>query len=113
MCAAEGRPKLIVPGRPSSVQGQMQRGGGDTLERELLDDPNIDRYASNWLDFQYVNGLTIKGHGKLDGQGELAWPQNQCPKRWSCMLLPMVMQRKFPPFLSLLDIQCQFKPVTV
>ncbi|PIA57917.1 hypothetical protein AQUCO_00500082v1, partial [Aquilegia coerulea] len=35
----------------------------------------------DWIVFKYVNGLTVLGKGALDGQGSLAWSQNQCSKR--------------------------------
>lgn len=94
-CAATGQPQLVIPKGDYTVGPVLFKGkckGSVTIQLDgnLLADTNLNRYTSNWLDFQYVDGLTIKGKGKLDGQGSTAWPHNTCPKKWHCKLLPMV-----------------------
>lgn len=43
-----------------------------------------------WVRFGYLNFFTLSGVGTFDGQGEAAWKQNDCKKRWNCKKLSMV-----------------------
>ncbi|KAE8703360.1 CTC-interacting domain 9 [Hibiscus syriacus] len=43
--------------------------------------------AENWIGFQYVNNLAMKGGGTLDGQGPSAWFLNDCQTNPSCKQL--------------------------
>ncbi|KAF5189628.1 Bifunctional D-cysteine desulfhydrase/1-aminocyclopropane-1-carboxylate deaminase protein [Thalictrum thalictroides] len=36
---------------------------------------------TDWIVFQYINGLNVSGNGAFDGQGALTWSQNQCSKK--------------------------------
>ncbi|XP_057437672.1 polygalacturonase-like [Lotus japonicus] len=42
-----------------------------------------------WVRFGYLNFFTLSGVGTFDGQGEAAWKQNDCKKRWNCKKLSM------------------------
>ncbi|KAL1814215.1 hypothetical protein ACET3Z_024280 [Daucus carota] len=45
-----------------------------------------------WINFDNVDGLTIRGNGTLDGQGASAWPFNPCSNAVSCLpLTPSLM----------------------
>ncbi|XAR68160.1 Polygalacturonase [Bertholletia excelsa] len=37
-----------------------------------------------WISINYVNQLTVSGGGTLDGQGHVAWSQNDCHKNSQC-----------------------------
>ncbi|OWM77542.1 exopolygalacturonase-like [Punica granatum] len=37
-----------------------------------------------WVTFQYLDGFTLSGGGVFDGQGKLAWSQNDCNKNKNC-----------------------------
>ena len=43
-----------------------------------------------WINFDNVDGLTIRGNGTLDGQGASAWPFNPCSNAVSCLPLTPV-----------------------
>lgn len=52
------------------------------------------RSGSGWIEFGWINGLTLTGGGTFDGQGALAWPYNNCTSDSNCKLLPTVRNLK-------------------
>lgn len=53
-------------------------------------DPAKQKSQDGWIIFQNINALTFTG-GVYDGQGALAWTQNNCAKTGKCSSLPMVI----------------------
>lgn len=51
--------------------------------------------TDNWINFRYVNKLTVGGGGRLDGQGSSAWKINDCKKNSNCRSLPTTMKFDF------------------
>ncbi|GMJ05374.1 POLYGALACTURONASE INVOLVED IN EXPANSION2 [Hibiscus trionum] len=51
--------------------------------------------AENWIGFQYVNKLLIKGGGTFDGQGPSAWSSNDCQTNTNCRQLPTTLKFDF------------------
>ncbi|XP_022142902.1 exopolygalacturonase-like [Momordica charantia] len=51
--------------------------------------------ADSWINFRYVDRLTVCGGGSLDGQGAIAWPRNECKKTPTCLSLPTTMKFDF------------------
>ncbi|PPD74743.1 hypothetical protein GOBAR_DD28325 [Gossypium barbadense] len=51
--------------------------------------------VETWLGFRYVDNLIMKGGGTLDGQGQSAWPFNQCHKNNNCQTLPISVKFDF------------------
>ncbi|KAF3486517.1 hypothetical protein F2Q69_00056949, partial [Brassica cretica] len=51
---------------------------------------DLSKYRSGggWIEFGWINGLTLTGDGTFDGQGALAWPFNNCTTDSHCKLLP-------------------------
>ncbi|KAK9690889.1 hypothetical protein RND81_09G161200 [Saponaria officinalis] len=45
-------------------------------------------HGSGWIEFAWIDGLTLRGGGIFDGQGPKAWPYNNCPTSSNCDLLP-------------------------
>uniref|UniRef100_A0A2N9HTE3 Uncharacterized protein n=1 Tax=Fagus sylvatica TaxID=28930 RepID=A0A2N9HTE3_FAGSY len=45
-------------------------------------------FSAGWVEFGWVEGLTLTGGGTFDGQGAKAWPYNNCPTDSNCKLLP-------------------------
>lgn len=60
--------------------------------------------TQNWINFRYVNNLTVSGGGVLDGQGKEAWAYNDCNKNPNCPSLPTVSLdlQGFPWFQNML-----------
>ena len=48
------------------------------------------KFGSGWIEFAWIEGLTLTGGGVLDGQGAEAWPFSKCPTSPNCDLLPIV-----------------------
>lgn len=62
------------------------------LQGYLKATTDLSRYGYNagWVEFAWVEGLTLTGGGTFDGQGAKAWPYNKCTIDSSCKLLPIV-----------------------
>ncbi|XP_042466256.1 exopolygalacturonase-like [Zingiber officinale] len=99
-CAANGWSTMLVPEGsylvgPLAFKGPCKGVKRLELRGQLLASTNLNAYTNNWIDFQYIDGLIIYGGGIFNGQGALAWPHNECPKKWSCKLLPMSLVFSF------------------
>lgn len=57
-------------------------------------------YGDSWINFRYVDRLTVGGGGSLDGQGAIAWPRNDCKNNPNCQSLPTVLFFYFFIFLK-------------
>ncbi|VFQ82684.1 unnamed protein product [Cuscuta campestris] len=51
--------------------------------------------SDTWLGFRYVDRLSVKGGGYLDGQGHAAWPFNDCSTNPNCFPLPVSLRLDF------------------
>lgn len=57
----------------------------------VLAQPDLSEYPSpEWLMFEDVNQLILKGGGTFDGQGVFAWKYNDCHQNADCQMLPTV-----------------------
>jgi galacturan 1,4-alpha-galacturonidase len=54
-------------------------------------------FSAGWVEFGWVEGLTLTGGGTFDGQGAKAWPYNNCPTDSNCKLLPTVCFMNYKP----------------
>ncbi|KAJ1381115.1 Pectin lyase fold/virulence factor [Sesbania bispinosa] len=52
-------------------------------------DPSQFKPEAQWVKFTHVNFLTLSGSGTFDGQGTMAWSQNNCAKTKNCKKLSM------------------------
>ncbi|CAH2078484.1 unnamed protein product, partial [Thlaspi arvense] len=48
-----------------------------------------------WINFRYIENLSISGKGTLDGQGKKSWPLNDCYKNPNCFQFAMSMGFSF------------------
>ncbi|KAK4484507.1 hypothetical protein RD792_007090 [Penstemon davidsonii] len=52
-------------------------------------------FTDTWIGFRYLDKLTVKGGGYLDGQGAAAWPYNDCRRNSNCRTLPTTLRFDF------------------
>ncbi|KAL2496659.1 Pectin lyase-like superfamily protein [Forsythia ovata] len=98
-CAYGGRSRFYIPpgifllGSVSFVgpcEGTMA-----FLIRGTLKAPTHKFSTDTWIGFRYLSDLTVKGGGYLDGQGQVAWPLNDCSKNSHCGPFPVSMRFDF------------------
>lgn len=104
VCTAQGGGTITIPAGDfltgpvlfKGVVGQKCNGPVTIqLNGNLLGDTDLSKYKGNWLDFQYINGLTITGKGVVNGQGAATWPKSNCQKEWNCKIPPMSLNFAF------------------
>ncbi|KAL1224140.1 Exopolygalacturonase [Cardamine amara subsp. amara] len=62
------------------------------IDGTLLAPPrNEDIKKETWINFQYIDYLTVSGGGTVDGQGKESWSLNDCNKNHNCPKLAMNM----------------------
>lgn len=104
-CASPQPSQLVIPGGtymvgPVTFQGPckapitIQSQGNWKAPTDL----NKLKSQDGWIVFQNIDALTLSG-GTFDGQGEIAWSQNDCAKTGKCSSLPIVNPK--PNFLHL------------
>ncbi|KAJ3679044.1 hypothetical protein LUZ60_017055 [Juncus effusus] len=99
-CVTDGNPIFSVPEGSYLVGPLIFKGPCKSyitiqLKGKLLASTDLSKYTANWIEFQYLTGLTINGGGVFDGQGASAWPQDMCPKSSKCKNLPMSLVFSF------------------
>ncbi|KAK4381915.1 Retrovirus-related Pol polyprotein from transposon TNT 1-94 [Sesamum angolense] len=90
-CATDGG--VVVPLGTFFVSGATFEGpcNGETFFRTkgtltASSDPSLDQ--DYWILFDEIDRLTIFGNGMFYGNGESAWPHNQCDKTLGCKKPP-------------------------
>ncbi|KAH9699601.1 hypothetical protein KPL71_024433 [Citrus sinensis] len=60
----------------------------DGIESTVLARTGLSKLPDkqSWITFQYLRHFTLSGEGTFHGQGETAWPLNQCHKNSDCQL---------------------------
>ncbi|XP_020884760.1 exopolygalacturonase [Arabidopsis lyrata subsp. lyrata] len=104
-----GRSKIYVP-KGTFYLGGVEFVGPCKNPIEFIIDGTLlapanpsDIKQDTWINFRYINNLSISGSGTLDGQGKQSWPLNDCHKNPSCPKLAMVT------FLNLFQLLLHFK----
>ncbi|XVF44681.1 hypothetical protein PTKIN_Ptkin02bG0143700 [Pterospermum kingtungense] len=96
-CEAKGEVDLVIPKGtylvgPVKFAGPCQNVSKITVHVKgyLKATTNLSKYGdgSGWVEFRWVEGLTLTGGGTFDGQGAKAWPYNRCSTDLNCKLLP-------------------------
>ncbi|KAJ6759997.1 hypothetical protein OIU79_024956 [Salix purpurea] len=96
-CRATGKVKLLVPKGvyligPVKFAGPCKNVSSLTVYMKgyLKATAKLSRYGSGtgWVEFGWLERLTLTGGGTFDGQGAKAWPYNNCTTDSKCKLLP-------------------------
>ncbi|KAK3193876.1 hypothetical protein Dsin_025186 [Dipteronia sinensis] len=96
-CETTGTVSLVIPRGvyligPIKFAGPCKNVSNITIHMKgyLKATTNLSKYSfgSGWVEFGWVEGLTLTGGGTFDGQGVKAWPYNSCPTDLNCKLLP-------------------------
>ncbi|CAH2037225.1 unnamed protein product [Thlaspi arvense] len=96
-CASNGLGRMYIPKGKFYVGGVTFEGpcNGQTsfvIDGTLLAPTNNnDIKKETWINFRYIDYLTISGGGTIDGQGKESWPLNDCDKDSHCPNLAMNM----------------------
>ncbi|KAL3714631.1 hypothetical protein ACJRO7_006521 [Eucalyptus globulus] len=93
-CASTTSPKVLIPGGTFTLSEVVLEGPCKAhvefeVHARLLAPPELSRFKTDgWVVFHNIDGLTMLG-GTFDGQGKMAWAQNDCIKNKNCRMLPM------------------------
>ncbi|CAN7047956.1 hypothetical protein IGI04_025808 [Brassica rapa subsp. trilocularis] len=96
-CAWKGRSKVYVPKGAFYLGGVTFAGPCNCQTYFVIDGVllaptnNDDIKKETWVNFAYINYLTISGSGTIDGQGKESWPLNNCNKNDNCPRLAVSM----------------------
>ncbi|KAG0457364.1 hypothetical protein HPP92_022521 [Vanilla planifolia] len=102
VCALGGNAALVIPQGtyligPVVFKGPCKGPVRVQLHGTLLARSELSLYKPNWIEFQYLDGLVVSGHGKVHGQGARTWGLNRCHQnhKSDCKTFPMSMVFSF------------------
>uniref|UniRef100_A0A2N9HRZ1 Pectate lyase superfamily protein domain-containing protein n=1 Tax=Fagus sylvatica TaxID=28930 RepID=A0A2N9HRZ1_FAGSY len=93
-CAAIGSSKVVVPAGTYKLglvslkgpcKGPIEVQVEGTLQAPV--DPGYFKGSDGWVVFERIDQFTLSGSGSFDGQGQMAWKQNDCSKTFNCKTL--------------------------
>merc|ERR1712137_579123 len=96
-CASTGAVNLVIPSgtyflNPIKFRGPCKNVQSLTVQMKgtLKASTDLKQYKTSgvWVEFGWVDGLTLTGGGTFNGQGEVTWPLNTCPKQKNCKIPP-------------------------
>ncbi|KAL3725347.1 hypothetical protein ACJRO7_030372 [Eucalyptus globulus] len=98
-CHNSGPAKLVIPtgtflSGPVVFQGPCEGSNPITVEVNgtIIASTDISEYSEDgWFSFELIDGLVLKG-GIFDGQGQTAWPYNDCKRNKDCQHLPVSLK---------------------
>ncbi|GAV81816.1 Glyco_hydro_28 domain-containing protein, partial [Cephalotus follicularis] len=92
-CKATGKVNLLIPKGtyligPVKFSGPCKNASSIIFHLKATTNLSKYRFGTGWIEFRWLEGLTLTGGGTFDGQGAKAWPYNRCPTDFNCKLLP-------------------------
>ncbi|KAF8019026.1 hypothetical protein BT93_H3797 [Corymbia citriodora subsp. variegata] len=99
-CASPTRAKVFIPGGTFALSEVVLEGPCKShvefnIHGTLQAPADPSRFRTDgWVVFQHIDGLTLLG-GTFDGQGRIAWAQNDCNKNQNCRTLPTNLRFNF------------------
>lgn len=100
-CASNTSAKVLIPGGTFALSEVVLEGPCKApvqfqLQGTLRAPADPSRFKTDgWVTFQNIDGLTLSGGGTFDGQGRIAWAQNDCNKNKNCRTLPINLRFNF------------------
>ncbi|XP_043809066.1 exopolygalacturonase-like [Manihot esculenta] len=94
-CSAKGSNIVVVPKGTYSIgltdlNGPCKGAMELQVQGTLLAPINPSSYAKDsWITFAYIDQFKLSGGGTFDGQGQVAWKQNNCGRNPKCKRLPV------------------------
>uniref|UniRef100_A0A2N9GQV4 Uncharacterized protein n=1 Tax=Fagus sylvatica TaxID=28930 RepID=A0A2N9GQV4_FAGSY len=101
-CAAIGSSKVVVPAGTYKLglvslkgpcKGPIEVQVEGTLQAPV--DPGYFKGSDGWVVFERIDQFTLSGSGSFDGQGQMAWKQNDCSKTFNCKTLAVNIRFNF------------------
>ncbi|XP_039160954.1 exopolygalacturonase [Eucalyptus grandis] len=100
-CASTTRAKVFIAGGTFALSEVVLEGPCKAhvefeIRGRLQAPADPSRFKTDgWVVFQRIDGLTVSGGGTFDGQGKIAWGQNDCDKNTNCRTLPTNLRFNF------------------
>ncbi|XP_068638616.1 exopolygalacturonase-like [Aristolochia californica] len=99
-CDLEGSSRVFIPEGTFLAGLVVLKGSCRGLMilqvKGMVKAPDLDMFKSKaWIEFQYIDGLTITSGGKFDEQGARAWPRRKCSSGHQCKPLPTSLRFSF------------------
>ncbi|XP_059442084.1 exopolygalacturonase-like [Corylus avellana] len=100
-CEWKGRARVLIPPGSYKVnsvrfEGPCKGWVGVVIGGFLKAPADPSMFSTDsWINFRYVDLLTVGGGGTLDAQGQVAWGLNDCSKNSNCPRLPTTLRFDF------------------
>ncbi|KAL2666197.1 hypothetical protein GLYMA_02G307000v4 [Glycine max] len=95
-CASTSASKILIPNGTYKMKAVDVKGPCMAPIEIQIDgtiqapaDPNALDGAKQWVKIGYANFITLSGKGIFDGQGAIAWKQNDCRTNTNCKIPSM------------------------
>uniref|UniRef100_A0A7N2MBB6 Polygalacturonase n=1 Tax=Quercus lobata TaxID=97700 RepID=A0A7N2MBB6_QUELO len=95
-CTSTDPSTVVIPKRkhmvgPLNFQGPCKASVSILVQGYMVAPIDLNKFnpQDHWTVFQNIDGLMVSGGGTFDGQGSLAWSQNNCAKTGICDSLPI------------------------
>ncbi|XP_048234357.1 exopolygalacturonase-like [Ricinus communis] len=101
-CATMGSNKIVIPKRvyflseadiKDPCKGAIRFQVRGTIKAPI--DPSAHSKTDSWITFSYIDQFILNGEGTFDGQGEIAWKNNNCGQNLKCNSLPISLRFNF------------------
>ncbi|KAI3440935.1 uncharacterized protein J3R85_002968 [Psidium guajava] len=100
-CASTTAAKVLIPAGTYALSETVLEGPCKApvefqLQGTLRAPADPFRFKTiSWVTFEHIDGLTVSGGGTFDGQGRIAWAQNDCNLNKNCRTLPINLRFNF------------------
>uniref|UniRef100_A0A2C9WFY4 Uncharacterized protein n=1 Tax=Manihot esculenta TaxID=3983 RepID=A0A2C9WFY4_MANES len=96
----DGSSKVVLKGKYSIgltyLNGPCKGAMELQVQGTLLVPINPSEHAKDsWITFAYIDRFTLSVGGTFDGQGQVAWKQNNCVQNPKCKRLPVSLRFEF------------------